>query len=207
MFVELTQDKIDLIAKIIRNDRKYSGNEDLYDDFFNETCQRSMAILDAVDNEVTLEAYLKKVATTSIINVLKDTGRLRRSKTGYMTTKEVPLETVVQSQPEEAATEAPVFETEKINYELYNVSYANISIPAGPEENAIRNEILDFVARTIQRIDKNEPDKKYLEIFVSRYQNGMTQKQISHQLGISQSEVSKRLFGLIDKVKSVLDEQ
>lgn len=207
MFVELTQDKIDLIAKIIRNDRKYSGNEDLYDDFFNETCQRSMTILDAVDNEVTLEAYLKKVATTSIINVLKDTGRLRRSKTGYMTTKEVPLETVVQSQPDEAATEAPVFETEKINYELYNVSYANISIPAGPEENAIRNEILDFVARTIQRIDKNEPDKKYLEIFVSRYQNGMTQKQISHQLGISQSEVSKRLFGLIDKVKSVLDEQ
>ena len=207
MFVELTQDKIDLIAKIIRNDRKYSGNEDLYDDFFNETCQRSMTILDAVDNEVTLEAYLKKVATTSIINVLKNTGRLRRSKTGYMTTKEVPLETVVQSQPDEAATEAPVFETEKINYELYNVSYANISIPAGPEENAIRNEILDFVARTIQRIDKNEPDKKYLEIFVSRYQNGMTQKQISHQLGISQSEVSKRLFGLIDKVKSVLDEQ
>jgi len=207
MFVELTQDKIDLIAKIIRNDRKYSGNEDLYDDFFNETCQRSMTILDAVDNEVTLEAYLKKVATTSIINVLKDTGRLRRSKTGYMTTKEVPLETVVQSQPDEAATEAPVFEAEKINYELYNVSYANISIPAGPEENAIRNEILDFVARTIQRIDKNEPDKKYLEIFVSRYQNGMTQKQISHQLGISQSEVSKRLFGLIDKVKSVLDEQ
>ena len=207
MFVELTQDKIDLIAKIIRNDRKNSGNEDLYDDFFNETCQRSMTILDAVDNEVTLEAYLKKVATTSIINVLKDTGRLRRSKTGYMTTKEVPLETVVQSQPDEAATEAPVFETEKINYELYNVSYANISIPAGPEENAIRNEILDFVARTIQRIDKNEPDKKYLEIFVSRYQNGMTQKQISHQLGISQSEVSKRLFGLIDKVKSVLDEQ
>ena len=204
MFVELTQDKIDLIAKIIKNDRKYPNNEDLYDDFFNETCRRSMAIFDAVDNEATLEAYLKKVATTAIINVLKDSGRLRRSKTGYMSTQELPIASVA---PEEPATEAPVYVTDKFDYSIYNINYSNINIPPSPEENAIRNEILDFVARTIEKIDKSEPDKKYLDIFVHRYQNGMTQKQISHKLGISQSEVSKRLFGLIDKVKSVLDEQ
>ena len=203
MFVELTQDKIDLIAKIIKNDRKYPNNEDLYDDFFNETCRRSMAIFDAVDNETTLEAYLKKVVTTSIINVLKDSG-LRRSKTGYMSTQELPVASVL---PEEPATEAPVYDANKIDYNAYNISYSNINVPPSPEENAIRNEILDFVARTIEKIDKNEPDKKYMDIFVHRYQNGMTQKQISHELGISQSEVSKRLFGLIDKVKSVLDEQ
>lgn len=204
MFVELTQDKIDLIAKIIKNDRKYPNNEDLYDDFFNETCRRSMAIFDAVDNQVTLEAYLKKVVTTSIINVLKDSGRLRRSKTGYMSTQEVPVSSVV---PEEPATQAPVYDTDKIDYSAYNINYSNINVPPSPEENAIRNEILDFVASTIDKIDKSEPDKKYMDIFVHRYQNGMTQKQISHELGISQSEVSKRLFGLIDKVKSVLDEQ
>jgi RNA polymerase sigma factor (sigma-70 family) len=204
MFVELTQDKIDLIAKIIKNDRKYPNNEDLYDDFFNETCRRSMAIFDAVDNQATLEAYLKKVVTTSIINVLKDSGRLRRSKTGYMSTQEVPVSSVV---PEEPATQAPVYDTDKIDYSAYNINYSNINVPPSPEENAIRNEILDFVASTIDKIDKSEPDKKYMDIFVHRYQNGMTQKQISHELGISQSEVSKRLFGLIDKVKSVLDEQ
>ena len=33
--MDLTQDKIDLIGKIIKNDRKYSNNEDLFDDFFN----------------------------------------------------------------------------------------------------------------------------------------------------------------------------
>lgn len=205
MFVELTQDKIDLIARIIKNDRKYANNEDLYDDFFNETCRRSMAIFDAVENEATLEAYLKKVVTTSIINVLKDSGRLRRSKTGYMTTHEVPVETVAPV--EEPTTDAPVYQADKIDYSLYNVNYSGISIPQSPEENAIRNEILDFVARTIDRIDRSEPDKQYMDIFIHRYQNGMTQKQISNELGISQSEVSKRLFGLIDKVKSVLDEQ
>lgn len=207
MFVELTQDKIDLIARIIKSDRKYSNNEDLYDDFFNETCRRSMAIFDAVENEATLEAYLKKVVTTSIINVLKDSGRLRRSKTGYMTTHEMPLDTVASSTEEITTAQAPVYEVEKLDYSLYNVNYSDINIPNSPEENAIRNEILDFVAQTIERIDRSDPDKQYRDIFICRYQNGMTQKQISNEIGISQSEVSKRLFGLIDKVKSVLDEQ
>lgn len=70
--MELAQDKIDLISRIIKNDRKYPNNEDLYDDFFNETCKRSVAILDAIDTESTLETYLRRVVTTSIINVLQD---------------------------------------------------------------------------------------------------------------------------------------
>ena len=206
MFVELTQDKIDLIAKIIKSDRKYPNNEDLYDDFFNETCRRSMSIFETIDNEATLEAYLKKVVTTSIINVLKDSGRLRRSKTGYMSTKEVSVE----QKPDvldEVVTQSSSYDSDKTDYSIYKISYSDITVPIGPEENAIRNEILDFVARTIEKIDENEPDKKYMDIYIKRYHDGLTQKQISHDIGISQSEVSKRLFDLIDKVKSVLDEQ
>ena len=183
--MEITQDKIDLISKLVKNDRKYQGNEDLYEDFLNEACHRSVAI----------------------INVLKDSGRLRRVKTGYMTTNEVPLETVRAPEP---ITEAPVaaFDNiETVDYGSYNVDYGCINVPMNPEENAIQHEILDFVADTIQEINLNEPDEKYMEIFLLRYDRGMTQKEIASELGISQSEVSKRLYGLIDKVKSVLDEQ
>ena len=206
MFVELTQDKIDLIAKIIKSDRKYPNNEDLYDDFFNETCRRSMSIFETVDNEATLEAYLKKVVTTSIINVLKDSGRLRRSKSGYMSTNEVPVEPKAEVS-DAVVSQSSAYTADKTDYSSYEISYSNITVPVGPEENAIRNEILDFVARTIEKIDNNEPDKKYMDIYIKRYHDGLTQKQISHDVGISQSEVSKRLFDLIDKVKSVLDEQ
>jgi len=205
--VEITQDKIDLISKLVKNDRKYQGNEDLYEDFLNEACHRSVAIINAIDNETTLTAYLRKIVTTSIINVLKDSGRLRRVKTGYMTTNEVPLETVRAPEP---ITEAPVaaFDNiETVDYGSYNVDYGCINVPMNPEENAIQHEILDFVADTIQEINLNEPDEKYMEIFLLRYDRGMTQKEIASELGISQSEVSKRLYGLIDKVKSVLDEQ
>ena len=70
--MELAQDKIDLIEKIIKSDRKFADNEDLYDDFFNETCKRSLIIVKTVKSDETLEAYLRKIVTTSILNVLKN---------------------------------------------------------------------------------------------------------------------------------------
>lgn len=186
--MEITQDKIDLISKIIKNDRKYPNNEDLYDDFFNETCKRSVAILNAIESEATLEAYLKRVATTSIINVLKDSGRLRRTRSGYMSTKEVGLDA-----------------KSSIDYSDVVINYSGIKLPESPEEIIIQKEILEFVANTIRNIDKEDPDKDYLYIYTLRYDKGMTQKEISEQLGISQSEVSKRLYRLMEKVKDIIE--
>ena len=187
----LTQDKIDLISRIIKSDRKYSNNEDLYDDFFNETCRRSNSIINAVENEDTLESYVKRVASTAIITVLKDNGRLRRSKAGYMSTNEVVFE--------------PAKTEEVVTSSSYKVSYEDIKLPSTPEEIAIQKEVLEFVAQTIKKIDNEEPEKQYLNIYTMRYDKGMTQKEISAQLDISQSEISKRLYCLLDKVKSILN--
>lgn len=194
--MELTQENINLIGQIVKNDRKYSGNEDLFDDFVNEACKRSVSIFGAIDNEATLEAYLRRVVTTSIVTVLKDSGRLRRTKAGYMSTKEL-------------VTEAPVIQVveQKPDYSSYKVSYDNISVPESPEDVAIKNEILTFVAETIRKIDDEQPEEKYMQIYTMRYNDGLTQKEIASELGISQSEVSKRLYGLIGKVKGELDEQ
>ena len=189
--MNLTQDKIDLISQLIKNDRKYSANEDLYEDFLNEACRRSGGIIGAIDNEYTLESYLKRVVSTSIINVLKDSGRLRRSKSGYMSTKEI------------------VYESNKVenvvDYSKYTVGYADIKIPQTPEEVAIQKEVLEFVAQTVKKIDNQAPDKQYAMIYSMRYDRGLTQRVISEDLGISQSEVSKRIYTLLEKVKSVLN--
>ncbi len=186
--MELAQDKIDLISKIIKNDRKYPNNEDLYDDFFNETCKRSVTILGAIETESTLEAYLKRIVTTSIINVLKDSGRLRRTRSGYMSTIQVPLE-----------------DTETVDYSNVIINYGDIKIPESPEEIVIQKEILSFVADTIKQIDSENPDKNYLHIYTLRYDKGMTQKEISEVLGLSQSEISKRLYKLMEKVRDVIE--
>ena len=187
--MEIAQDKIDLIGKIIRNDRKYPNNEDLYEDFLNETCKRSVAIIDAIDSDVTLEAYLRRVVTTSIINVLKDSGRLKRTRSGYMSTSELSFEE----------------ETPAIDYSNVVISYSNVKIPENPEEITIQKEILTFVADTIKKIDAEEPEKDYLRIYTLRYDKGMTQKEIASELYISQSEVSKRLYKLMEKVRDVIE--
>lgn len=205
MFVEITQEKIDLIAKIIKSDRKFANNEDLFDDFLNETCRRSTSIIGVIENDATLEAYLRKVVTTSILRVLKDSGRLRRTKTGYMTTTEVPLETVAPvAELTVAPTPAP---SSLIDLSIVKIGYEDLDISIDPEENAIHNEIIDFVADTIERVNQEAPNERYMDIFILRYDKGLTQKEIAHELGISQSEVSKRIYSLIEKVKNVLNEQ
>ena len=91
-----------------------------------------------------------------------------------------------------------------IDYSDVYISYSNVQLPKTPEEIVIQKEILDFVAKTIKNIDSEHPDKNYLQIYTLRYDKGMTQKEISEELGLSQSEISKRLYRLMEKVKDIL---
>jgi RNA polymerase sigma factor (sigma-70 family) len=184
--VDLTQEKIDLIEKVIRNNRKFSGNADLYEDFFNETYKRSLSIVGAVNSDA-LEPYLRKVAATSIISVLKDSGRLRRTRQGFVPTPEEPLETV-ETRPEHVFT-----------------AYRDVTPEITPEDTAVQNELFQKVNDILNKINAENPDKNYLELFNMRYASAMTQKEIAEVLKLSQSEVSKRLFALMNKVKEEIN--
>ena len=190
--MELAQDKIDLIEKIIKSDRKFANNEDLYDDFFNETCKRSFLIVKTVSSDSTLEAYLRKIATTSILNVLKSEGRLRRTRSGYMSTRE---ESIANEKKSSSA----------LDYSKVEVNYEPVDIQDTPEDLAIKKEILQKIVDTVYEIDSNSPDKNYLKLYDLRYEKGLTQKEIAEELNISQSEVSKRLFKLMEQVKQAFN--
>ncbi len=189
--MELAQDKLNLIEKLIKSNRKFINNEDLYDDFFNETCKRSLPIISTISSDATLEVYLKKVATSSILNVLKDSGRLRRTRDSFVSTKEVSLDTRT---PEPSNSYSNTYADIKIQYET-------IDFENGPEDIAVKNEALRLVIDSLHQINNAEPEKQYLEIYKRRYQEGMTQSEIAQELNLSQSEVSKRLFKLMKKVK------
>ncbi|MBR6099492.1 sigma-70 family RNA polymerase sigma factor [bacterium] len=184
--MELAQDKINLIEKLIKSNRKFANNEDLYEDFFNEACKRSMPIISAISSDATLEVYLRKVATSSILNVLKDSGRLRRTHDSYVATENVPIH--------ESNSYSNVYADVKIEYEP-------IDFDNGPEDIAIKNEALKLVISSLHRINEEEPEKQYLDLYKLRYQEGMTQAEIAQELNLSQSEVSKRLFRLMQKIK------
>ncbi len=184
--MELAQDKIDLIERIIKNDRKYLSNEDLYDDFFNETCKRSLMIIQTVSSDVTLESYLKKVAATSILNVLKNEGRLRRAGGGYQASKNLSLD-------------------DENSWSKINVEYKAADIPETPEDLAVKKNILQCIVDSVYEVNERFPEKNYLKLYHLRYRKGLTQAEIAYEMDISQSEVSKRLFKLMNEVKKTFN--
>ena len=92
-----------------------------------------------------------------------------------------------------------------IDYSNVKIDYTSVKIPQSPEEIVLQKEVLVYVADTIKKIDIDEPDKDYLQIYSLRYDKGMTQKEIADEIGISQSEVSKRLYQLMNKVKEIIE--
>lgn len=189
--MELEQEKIDLIKKIITSDKKYTDNEDLFEDFFNETCKRSFLIMKTVKNEASLEAYLKKIATTSIINVLKDSGRVRRGKQGFVATEEKSFDEII-SIPDN-------------KYSNVNINYDIVDLSDGPEEVVIKKETMQKLLDAVSIAHTNNPAKQYMQLYQLRYVKGLKQKQIAAELNLSQSEVSKRLLELIEEVKKAFN--
>ena len=185
--MELAQDKLDLIQTIIRNDRKFSGNEDLYDDFLNEACEKSFRIVSSVTTPDILQAYLKRIVTTAILNVLKNEGRLRRTRDGYHTVQTISIDETQNS--------------DCIDYSSINIIYEPIDIKDTPEDTFAKKEILQSIVDAVYDIDRIYPEKEYLRLYSLRFENSLTQKEIAQEMNLSQSEVSKRLFKLMNEVK------
>jgi len=189
--LEIEQEKLDLIKKMILSDKKYKSNEDLFDDFFNEAYKRSFLIMKTVKNEASLELYLKKIVTTSIITVLKDSGRVRRTKEGFVSTDETSLEEII-SVPDNK------YSNVRINYDV-------VDLRDGPEDIVIKKETLRTLVDAVSVIHNNNPAKQYMQLYQLRYVKGLKQKQIAEELNLSQSEVSKRLLELMEEVKATFN--
>lgn len=192
--MELEQDKIDLIKKVILSDKKYIDNEDLFEDFLNESYKRSFLIINTVKNEASLEAYLKKIVTTSIITVLKDSGRVRRTKEGFIPSKEESLDNFTSEN-----------DTKTNKYSNVNVNYNIVDLQDGPEEIVIKKEVLQTLLDAVMVAHNTNPAKQYLQLYQLRYVRGLKQKQIAQELNLSQSEVSKRLLELMEEVKAAFN--
>lgn len=184
--MELAQEDINLIQKLIKSDKKYTNNEDLFEDFFSETCKRSFILLKTVKNGASLESYLRKVVTTSIVTVLKDSGRVRRTRDGFVATQEASIDEIVSATND--------YSNVRINYDI-------VDLKDGPEELVIKKEILQIMSDAVFIAGYSNPAKQYMQLYQLRYVDGLKQSQIAKELNLSQSEVSKRLLELVEQVK------
>lgn len=169
-----------LIEKLVKSNNKFSGNEDLLEDFCSETYKRSYALFETVEPK-GLESYIAKVANTAILNVLKENGRVRRRENKYISTQDI------------FATPSP-----KVESFVYNLPDPKDSF----EEKIVRKDLLQKIVDIVLVAQKNNPSKDFLNIFYLRYVKEMKQKEIAKEVNLSQAEVSKRLIELAQIVKS-----
>ncbi|MGD9579806.1 MAG: RNA polymerase sigma factor [Vampirovibrionia bacterium] len=173
-----------LIEKIVKSNSRYKGNEDLFEDFCSEAFKRCYKILSTDDTIVNFEAYLHKVASSAILDVLRSSGRLRRLKSGY---KQIKTESL--SQP---------YNTD----EQFEIIYDIEDPTPGVEDKAIKQDEIKTIRETLVLLDNENKDKYFMQIFKMRYIEGKKQSDIATELNISQGEVSKRLIDLAKRVLS-----
>jgi RNA polymerase sigma factor (sigma-70 family) len=106
-----------------------------------------------------------------------------------MSTQNVPIETT----------------SSLTDYSKVTITYEPVDIQDTPEDLAVKKDILQKIVDIVYEIDQDAPDKNYLRLYNLRYADGLTQKEIAQELNLSQSEVSKRLFKLMDKVKQAFN--
>ena len=173
-----------LIEKIVRSNSRFSGNEDLFEDFCSEAFKRCYKILSTDETIVNFEAYMHKVASSAILDVLRSSGRLRRLKSGY---KKITTESL--SQP---------YNTDEQFEIIYDIEDPTPNI----EDQSIKKDEIKLIRETLASLDSEFQDKQFLKIFQMRYIEGKKQSTIAEELNISQGEVSKRLINLAKRVLS-----
>ena len=168
--MDLLKQQTNLIEKLVKANSKYSGNEDLLEDFCMETYQKSYFILQSVEDTDILEKYLKKVVSSAIIDVLKNTGRIVRNTGGYSNIKEIssPLAKNIQriekeEIKEEAEEEIKIQETVEPENTSYIEEVQELSDKTKPQ--TYKNQIHDI---SIDLADIKDPKESIEEQIIRK---------------------------------------
>ena len=170
----------------------------LIEKFVSEAFQKSYMIFNSSSNITKIESYISKVVHTSILSVLKNSGRARRTSQGFVATKEVvvsptPIENTSSNAAETTITKGPEF-------------FLDFPDPReNVEEIIITKDWLQRIVDAVCVIHKERPGEYYLNIFYLRYVKNLKQREIAERLELSQSEVSKRLMQLSKLISNFLD--
>ena len=70
-----------LIENLVRKNRKFPGYEEILEDIINDVYSHSEVIINSINNENVINAYLEKVISTSMITVPKKLNFYPRSRT------------------------------------------------------------------------------------------------------------------------------
>ncbi len=179
--------QVELIKQVVLSSDYYEGNEDLLYEFCQEVYGKSYLLFKTVSNHEYLKGYLRKIATTSIIKILKQKNRLKRNPSSYMTVKEPAVDSNsaandVKALPARNKHVYDVYKIEDPYEEDFEPSFADSDIKK--------------VLYLVQVIDSANPSQNYLALFKSRYIDNKSNSEIAQKLNLPENIVLQRLLEL-----------
>ncbi len=185
------ENQVNFIQQLIRNNEKFIGNEELFEEFTSEAYSKLQVFINTIKDLTKIEGYVSKIVNTSILSVLKRKGRLSRVNSNLSVHKTIPFDV---SNINDVIKNSDLKYEDKIMYELIDPKFSYIQ----PVEN---KELLQSIVKSVIDINKDYPEEQYLKLYKLRYVNKKTQNQISFELNIAQNEVAKRLLELGNLIK------
>ena len=190
------ENQVNFIQQLIRNNEKFIGNEELFEEFTSEAYSKLQVFINTIKDLAKIEGYASKIVNTSILSVLKRKGRLSRVNSNLSVHKTIPFDV---SNINDVIKNSDLKYEDKIMYELIDPKFSYIQ----PVEN---KELLQSIVKSVIDINKDYPEEQYLKLYKLRYVNKKTQNQISFELNIAQNEVAKRLLELGNLIKLYINQ-
>ncbi|MCI5824763.1 MAG: hypothetical protein MRZ90_07465 [Candidatus Gastranaerophilales bacterium] len=190
------ENQVNFIQQLIRNNEKFIGNEELFEEFTSEAYSKLQVFINTIKDLTKIEGYASKIVNTSILSVLKRKGRLSRVNSNLSVHKTIPFDV---SNINDVIKNSDLKYEDKIMYELIDPKFSYIQ----PVEN---KELLQSIVKSVIDINKDYPEEQYLKLYKLRYVNKKTQNQISFELNIAQNEVAKRLLELGNLIKLYINQ-
>jgi len=168
---------------MVTANKRFSGNEDLFEDFCAEALERCCFLFNKTNEISKIESYLNKLTSNAMINVLKTSGRIARESGAY---KNITNKTVSLENP--------------LDDGFIDIKDTTINFV----EKITEVETLREIYNLVLKFNTENPQQNYSKIFYMKYVQGKKQREIASELNISQGEVSKRLFNLMQKINSAI---
>ncbi len=207
-----------LIVSVIKENPKYSGNEELLDLFVEAIYKKSYLIIDAIRDTKRLKRHLAVICDNCIEQIIKEKQRYNsitakksfefQPNNEFVSVKKTPFmeqESIKQEIARTRNTDNIINLKEEIQRsEKYDAVDTLIDPANFYPQKRISEHTLDKLIQIIKSIEEQYPNKRYFEIFLYRYIKRLNQTDTAREMKISQVELSKRFVEMIKLVREQL---
>lgn len=149
----------DLIIKLIKEHRKYSGLEAILEDIANDVYEHSKVVIGSITNDEVITAYLNKVVATSIVTVPKKMNFNVKTRHRIITTI-IPQATEVVAPTPAVVEEAVQHEVSAKAEEVVDLDELLVEDEPILDVNVTEQEEVSFAEEVITPEIEKEPEQE-----------------------------------------------